>query len=165
MMIKKQSIWFVSLFSIILLLSIFYIGLNDNTINELKDTVYEEYPESELVLNESTELVALRVQSDEEMENKINSYKDILLSLTATIDEKNDAYENLLQLSNNKGLEKDVESLISKNLNLDSFVKILGNNITVVVNKKEHSYELANNVIRTVQSKFNEDKYITVKFN
>lgn len=164
-MIKKQNIWFVSLFSIILVLSIIYIGLNENTINELKNTVYEEYSDSELVLNESTELVALRVQSDEEMENKINSYKEILLSLTATIDEKNEAYENLLQLNNNKGLEKEVESLILKKLNLESFAKILGNNITIVVNKKDHSYELANSVIRTVQSKFKEDKYITVKFN
>ncbi|MGN1338096.1 MAG: hypothetical protein ACI4WW_06445 [Candidatus Coprovivens sp.] len=164
-MIKKQNIWFVSLFSIILVLSIIYIGLNENTINELKNTVYEEYSDSELVLNESTELVALRVQSDEEMENKINSYKEILLSLTATIDEKNEAYENLLQLNSNKGLEKEVESLILKKLNLESFAKILGNNITIVVNKKDHSYELANSVIRTVQSKFKEDKYITVKFN
>ena len=164
-MIKKQNIWFVSLFSIILVLSIIYIGLNENTINELKNTVYEEYSDSELVLNESTELVALRVQSDEEMENKINSYKEILLSLTATIDEKNEAYENLLQLNSNKGLEKEVESLILKKLNLESFAKILGDNITIVVNKKDHSYELANSVIRTVQSKFKEDKYITVKFN
>ena len=53
-MINKQNIWFVSLFSIILVLSIFYFSMNDSSLNEFKDISYNDESQTELVLNESS---------------------------------------------------------------------------------------------------------------
>lgn len=164
-MINKQNIWFVSLFSIILVLSIFYFSMNDSSLNEFKDISYNDESQTELVLNESSELVSLRIQSDEEMQKMIEDYKNTLLSLTSTLEEKNEAYDNLLLLNSNKSTETNLEDIIYKKLNLESFVKITPSGISVVVNHKEHSYELANTIIRTVQQEFKDNKYITVKFN
>ncbi len=164
-MINKQNIWFVSLFSIILVLSIFYFSMNDSSLNEFKDISYNDESQTELVLNESSELVSLRIQSDEEMQKMIEDYKNTLLSLTSTLEEKNEAYDNLLLLNSNKSTETNLEDIIYKKLNLESFVKITPSGINVVVNHKEHSYELANTIIRTVQQEFKDNKYITVKFN
>ena len=164
-MINKQNIWFVSLFSIILVLSIFYFSINDSSLNEFKDISYNDESQTELVLNESSELVSLRIQSDEEMQKMIDDYKNTLLSLTSTLEEKNEAYDNLLLLNSNKSTETNLEDIIYKKLNLESFVKITPSGINVVVNHKEHSYELANTIIRTVQQEFKDNKYITVKFN
>lgn len=164
-MINKQNIWFVSLFSIILVLSIFYFSMNDSSLNEFKDISYNDESQTELVLNESSELVSLRIQSDEEMQKMIDDYKNTLLSLTSTLEEKNEAYDNLLLLNSNKSTETNLEDIIYKKLNLESFVKITPSGINVVVNHKEHSYELANTIIRTVQQEFKDNKYITVKFN
>ena len=113
-MINKQNIWFVSLFSIILVLSIFYFSMNDSSLNEFKDISYNDESQTELVLNESSELVSLRIQSDEEMQKMIEDYKNTLLSLTSTLEEKNEAYDNLLLLNSNKSTETNLEDIIYK---------------------------------------------------
>ena len=163
-MINKQNLWFVTLFSIILVLSIFYISMNENSIQEFisENDVTDD---TTLVINESTELVALRVESDEEDLQAMNELKDILLSETTNATEKNDAYNSLLEISANKGNEQNIENLISKEFKLDSFVKINANNVTVVIDSRDHNYELANNIIRKVNETFKDNKYVTVKFN
>lgn len=163
-MINKQNLWFVTLFSIILVLSIFYISMNESSIQEFipEDAVTDD---TTLVINESTELVALRIESDEEDLQAMNELKDILLSETTNATEKNDAYNSLLEISTNKGNEQNIESLISKEFQLDSFVKINSNNVTIVIDSQNHDYQLANNIIRRVNETFKDNKYVTVKFN
>ncbi len=164
-MIDKKNIWYVSLFSVILLLTIFYISMNNDDINKFSDTKTESNNDTQLVLNESTELVALRIQSDEERNKEIESYKETLLSETSSLEEKSLAYDKLIALNKDKGTEKKLEDLLKDKLKLTAFVKISNSNINVVIKKEEHSYELANQVIKTIQNEFKEDKYITVKFN
>lgn len=164
-MINKQNLWFVTLFSIILVLSIFYLSMNESNIKSFIDESTYKDEESTLVVNENTELVALRVESDEKDLNTMNELKQILLSESSTINEKNDAYNELLQISNNKGNEENLEKILKKDFGFDSFVKINSSNITIVIDNKDHDYELANNIIRRIQQEFKEDKYITVKFN
>ena len=162
-MINKQSIWFTFLFSIILVLSIFYISMNENKLSDFVDSV--DTTDTSLVVNESTELVALRVQSDEEVLETINSLQDVLLSETADVQSKNDAYNELLLISSNKSLEEKLEKIIKEEFKFDSFIKINNANVTVVIEAEKHDYELANKIIRRLNEEFKEDKYITVKFN
>lgn len=162
-MINKQSIWFTFLFSVILVLSIFYISMNESDLSEFIETV--DTTDTTLVVNESTELVALRVQSDEEMMETINELQDIILSETTDLQAKNDAYDDLMNISNNKSNEQKIEKIILEEFEFESFVKINGTNITIVIDSSEHDYVLANQVIRRVAQEFSSDKYITVKFN
>jgi len=163
-MINKQNLWFVTLFSIILVLTIFYISINEDSIKEyIAET--PDTSDTSLVINESTELVALRVESQEETLETMNNLKNIILSETTNAEEKNEAYENLLELSNTKGTEEKIEGIIKKEFNLDSFVKIKGNDINIVIDSKEHDYKLANKIIRKTAEQFTIQKYITVKFN
>ena len=162
-MINKQSIWFTFLFSIILVLSIFYISMNENKLSDFVDSV--DTTDTSLIVNESTELVALRVQSDEEVLETINSLQDVLLSETADVQSKNDAYNELLLISSNKSLEEKLEKIIKEEFKFDSFIKINNANVTVVIEAEKHDYDLANKIIRRLNEEFKEDKYITVKFN
>lgn len=162
-MINKQSIWFTFLFSVILVLSIFYISMNESDLSEFIETV--DTTDTTLVVNESTELVALRVQSDEEMMETINELQNIILSETTDLQAKNDAYDDLMNISNNKSNEQKIEKIILEEFEFESFVKINGTNITIVIDSSEHDYVLANQVIRRVAQEFSSDKYITVKFN
>lgn len=163
-MINKQNLWFAMLFSIILVLSIFYVSMNDTTVNDLIKEDNNQ-PESNLVISESTELVSLRVANDEEVQNTMNELKNTLLSDTATIEEKNDAYNELLSLSDVKSIEERLEKIINDEFDIESFVKVSSTGITVVVESKNNSYKDANNIIRRIQKEFKEEKYITVKFN
>ena len=162
-MINKQSIWFTFLFSVILVLSIFYISMNENDLSEYIKNV--DTTDTALVVNESTELVALRVQSDEEMMETITELQDIILSETADVQAKNDAYDNLMNISNNKTNEEKMEKIILQEFDNDAFVKINGNNITIVIDSSKHDYALANQIIRRISEEFKSDKYITIKFN
>lgn len=162
-MINKQSIWFTFLFSIILVLSIFYVSMNENKLSDFIDLDSEE--ETALVVNESTELVALRVQSDEEIMETINDLQEILLSETSDLESKNNAYDELMMISNNKSAEEKIEKIIKDEFKYESFIKINSNNVTIVVDSNTHDYKLANDIITRVSKEFKENKYITVKFN
>ena len=69
-----------------------------------------------------------------------------------------------MALKNKKSEEEKIEQQIKETHNLDSFVKIKDDTISIVIASAEHDSSLANNIIRTVQSLFDEEKYITVKF-
>lgn len=162
-MINKQSIWFTFLFSIILVLSIFYINMNNEDLSEF--IVNEDTTDTTLVVNESTELVALRVQSDEETLDTMNELQSIILSETSDLQTKNDAYNDLITISNNKSIEQKLEKIILDEFKYDAFVKINGDNVTIVIDSSEHDFEIANTIIRRISQEFDKNKYITVKFN
>ena len=162
-MINKQSIWFTFLFSIILVLSIFYISMNESDLSEF--IITDDTEDTSLVVNESTELVALRIQSDEEVTETINELQDIILNETADMQAKSDAYDELLTITNNKSMEEKLEKIVLNEFKFESFIKINGNNVTIVVDSSEHDYKLANDIISRMADEFTADKYITVKFN
>lgn len=162
-MINKQSIWFTFLFSVILVLSIFYISMGESDLSDL--ILSDETEDSTLVVNESTELVALRIQSDEEITETINELQEIILSETVDMQAKSDAYDELLTITNNKSMEEKIEKIIKDEFKFESFVKINGDNITIVAENDAHNYKVANDIISRVAKEFSGDKYITVKFN
>ncbi len=162
-MINKQSIWFTFLFSIILVLSIFYVTMNEQELSNYIDL--PDTNDTTLVINESTELVSLRVQSDEEITETINHLQEVLLSETSDLESKNEAYNGLLMISNNKSDEEKLEKIIKDEFTYESFVKINGENITVVLEAEKHDYNIANKIIRRIATEFDNNKYITVKFS
>lgn len=160
-MINRRNLWFVSLVSLILVLSIFYISMPSNKVENLNS---EDVTETKTVISESTALVALRVEDDEKVLEQMESLQTILLSETATSDEKNAAYEELVNINLNKGLEEKIQENIKQTYNYDSFVKINNDQVNIVVDNDKHSNEIANKIIRIAQNEFDVKKFITVKF-
>lgn len=169
-MINKKSLWFLTLFSLILVLSIYYItmpsellltsGTNINLNNENNN----DSSKPTVNIEESDLLVALRVESDEEMAEEIEQLQLVLTNADSSVEEKNKAYEKIKDINNNRGEEEKLETQIKETHNLESFVKIKGNNISVIVKSSDHSNNIANNIMRTIQSNYEDSKYITVKF-
>ena len=169
-MINKRSLWFLTLFSLILVLSIYYITMPSELLltnqSNLKETVKKEEKKEEATVNieESDLLVALRVEADSEMENEIEDLKVILTNTESSTDEKNEAYEKIKNLNNNRSEEEKLETKIKEEFNLNSFIKIDGDQIKVTIESNEHNNELANKIMRSIQSNYNTNKYISVKF-
>ena len=115
-------------------------------------------------IEEVDNLTALRVNLDEERDKEKTELKTTMTNEKSTTDEKNNAYEQLKYLSVIEGEEEKLEKLIKKEYNLNSFVKIDNNTITVVAAKKKHDVTIANNIMRTIQSEYDTRKTITVKF-
>lgn len=164
-MINKQSIWFVTLFSLILVLSIYYVTLNDSSLKSILDTTTSQNESSASVSKEESNLlVALRVEEDESVLKQMNDYQEILLDAQKTSAEKNEAYLSLMALNSKKEEETKIEKKIKEEFNYDSFVKISKDNINVTIASQEHNSSLANNIMRSIQSLYDTNKYITVKF-
>ena len=67
-------------------------------------------------------------------------------------------------LNLNIGKEEELEALILDTYKIKSYVEINNDQIKVVVNSSEHDSKLANDIMRTIQDKFDEKMYITIKF-
>ena len=169
-MINKKSIWFLTLFSLILVLSVYYVTmpsellLTNNSDYTSKIEEEEENNTPTIEVNESSVLVALRVEAEEQMLDQLEELKNIINDTTKSVEEKNEAYEKMKTLNITRGEEEKIEKQISDTYQLKAFVKVDNNQIRVVVDSKEHSAELANNIMRTVQSNYGNQMYISVKF-
>ena len=161
-MINKQKLWFLTLFSIILVLSVYYVALDEDNLTKLipSNTSTSET----LNVKEADTLSALRVENDDQDQKVIAELQDILLDQTVSVQEKNNAYEKLKGINSTKGKENKLESLILKTYNLKSFIKIKDDQITVIISSKNSNVTDANNIIRTIQKEFDKQMYITVKY-
>ena len=158
---NKQNLWFITLLSIILILSIYYISIHSNTILEYTNTPNNDVTE---VISESTNLVALRVSDDEEVLNTIQELQTTLLDKDTTIEEKNLAYESLKNINETQGKEEEIEKILKDEFNYESFVKIKQDQINIVISSTTHDKTIANKIITRIQSLFEDKKYITIKF-
>ena len=163
-MINKQGLWFVTLFSLILVLSIYYISVKDNELLAIAVNKESEKTEEVVDAQESSVLVSLRVKDEEDMLKDLESLQTILLDNTASLQEKNDAYNSLQALNANKGKENSLEKKIKDNFKLECFIKIKNNQISVTVASKEHNSNIANKIIRAIQEEYKDKMYIVVKF-
>ena len=134
-MINKQNLWFITLFSLIMVLSIYYLTMSDDTLSTLNVNSNSTNNNSEVVISENETLVALKV-ADEEVQ----------------------------KLNKNEITKDTITKKIKDTYKLDSFVSIDGNNIKITIASSKHDTKLANNIIRSVQELFSDTKYITVKF-
>ncbi len=167
-MINKRGMWFLTLFSLILVLSVYYITMPsellmtaNNSKEETKETAKVSATTEE---SESAELVALRVESEEQLLDEINELKTVLTNAKASSEEKNKAFEKMQALNQTRGTEESLEKKIKSQHKLKAFVKINGSDITVVVDSTKHDKSLANKIMRTVQNEFKEHVSISVKF-
>ena len=160
-MINKQNLWFLTLFSLILVLSVYYITMPSDLLN----TAIEKEDKSIVVnVTEEDTLSVLRNLSDEERFKEMEDLRFVLTNVDSSIDEKNNAYEKMKLIEETKGKEKELESKIKNEYKLDAFIQIKNNQIKVVIKSNEHNYELANNIIRSIQEEYDEKMYISVKF-
>ena len=160
---NKQNLYFIALFSIILILCIYYISIPNNLLDNIEPTMSESTNTIEVA--DTSSLVGLRVENDEMVLSKIEDLQNTIVSKDKTTEEKNLAYEQLKTINKNKGKQEEIENIIKKEFNYDSFVKIENDQVSIVISSKDHTKEIANNIIKKVQSLFDTKKYITVKFN
>lgn len=165
-MINKRGMWFLTLFSLILVLSVYYITMPSELLlmKSIKDKDEKNSEKETVVIQESEILTALRVEADEQYYANMSDLKMILTNLETTIDDKNNAFEKLKLLNVVRGEEEKIEKQIQDEFKMKTFVKIEGNQIRVVVASDEHDNKLANDIMRLIQNNYENKMYISVKF-
>lgn len=172
-MINKKSIWFLTLFSLILVLSVYYVTMpnelllttsvaNEKTKEVSKEQSKEEKPTVEL--EESEVLTSIRMEANEKYTKELEELKTVMTSKETSTEEKNNAFEKIKTINNNRGKEELLEKKILEQFKYQSCVIINGTEINITVSHDKHDAALANNIMRLVQKEFENKMYITVKF-
>jgi stage III sporulation protein AH len=157
---KKQNIWALTLFSLILVLSVYYITLP----NEYEAISKEEAKTTISEVEENTVIETLKVEKKENKSKKEKELQEVLTKEDASKEEKNNAYEELKALNVLKNMEEELELKIKDKYNLDNYVEIKEDEIKVILVKNDHNESLASEIMDFVQNNFEEKKYITIKF-
>ena len=163
-MINKRSIWFLTLFSLILVLSVYYITMPSELLLNTNGNYTPQDNEPTTNIEESTILVSLRVEAEEKLLEEMAILQLTLTNNESSIEEKNEAFEKMKDLNAKRGEEEVIENKIKEVHKLESFVKITNDQIEVVIKQSKKSVDLANKIMRTVQEHYEIKKYITVKF-
>ncbi len=171
-MINKKSLWFLTLFSLILVLSVYYVTMptellltsNGKYNTDTQEKKKENKNEATVSIEESEILTSLRVEADEQMVQEINELKEILTNSESTTEEKNQAFEKMKNLNVVRGEEETLEKNIKSEFDLEAFVKIDGDQIRVVVVADKLDNKQANNIMRSIQKNYDTKKYISVKY-
>jgi len=159
-MINKKNLWFLTLFSLVLVLSIYYITIPGDIFDA--STVSNDI---DMDIKEVNVISSMKLEDDANVLKEINDIKSKLTSKDISSDEKNVLFEELKSLNRNSSKEETLESKIKESCNCENFVKIDGDNVRVVLDSDDSSASTANNIMRLVQSEFDNKMYISVKFN
>lgn len=169
-MIDKKNLWFLTLFSLVLVLSIYYVTmpnellLTNNNTETVSNNNTEETDNISVSITESDVISSLKVEDENDTLEEINTLKETLTNSEETVDKKNEAYDKIKELNENNGKEETIENMLKEKYKYDVFVKIDKDQVRVVIGTKEHSTELANEIMRLVQEQFTNKMYISVQF-
>lgn len=148
---NKQAFTFLTLFSLILVLSIYYIMLPPET-------------DSEVVTNTQTTIQQLQQQLNQKREDIISKNNEIIAKESSTSDSINEALETI---SETKSLGEKEKSIVSKIKELgyeDAYVEIENNTIKVTVLKKDAKQSDASSVIKEILNLMGDNYQVEVKF-
>ncbi len=164
-MINKQGLIFLTLTSLILVLSVYYVTMPNElllTTNSSYSTVKEEnnvktsikpanaFDTMRSVLNEE------RVETLKVLNEKLNNSE-----LSST--EKNNVYEEIKIINKMEAMEENIEKIIKKEYDLESFVKVKDDVIEIVINKDKHDTNLAVKIMSLIEKEYPK-MYISVRF-
>ena len=115
-------------------------------------------------IEELSIIETLNIEDDANTLDEINKLKETIASEGSTTDIKNKAFDAIRLLNQISSKEELLEEKIKTAHNLESFVKVDGDQIRVVIDEREHSSALANNIMKTIQSNFDTKQYISIQF-
>lgn len=173
-MINKQGLLFLTLTSLILVLSVYYITMpnelllttNSNTSDKVDriDNTTSDISVSDVNISEPTTIEAMQNILNDERLKITKELNDKLVKDNLTIEEKNNVYEELKYISKIEGLEEAIEQKIKDQFELNSFVKINDDVVEVTINSSKHDASLVVKIISCVEEELESKMYVSVSF-
>ncbi|WP_077618749.1 SpoIIIAH-like family protein [Bacillus sinesaloumensis] len=190
MLLKKQTVWLLTMLSLVVVLSVYYITTPENNPNmaaveqeEQEDTskenvetatenkdgasvTVEEDEEGNVISSVSDDdmFAALRLEIDEHRSKLRSNLESQTASTELTADQKLKAYDELKKLDDIETKERIIEMLIKGNNYEDALVRVEGDKIKITVKSVESSKQAANEILRLVRSELGELQNVAVEF-
>lgn len=151
---NRQAITFLTLFSLILVLSIYYVLLPPET----------ETNEVAVNSDELSQIEILQEELDQKRADLISENNAIIASSESSSDEIASALASISEAKETAALEKEITKIINDAGFKNAFVEVENKTIKVVVDKKEANSSDANSIIKTIMEKTNNEYQVEVKF-
>jgi stage III sporulation protein AH len=185
MLLKKQTVWLLTMLSLVVVLSVYYITSPEQKGNDLatveqktkdqtvskKTTDTKQQPEAK---NEKTVVTTvagddafeeLRMQLEDQRSKKKEDLEAEVASTDLPADKRSEAYDEMQKLSETAQKEEVLETLIKTMGYEDALVRADGEKVNITVkSKKKHSPSAANDIIQLVKKEIGETNYVAVEF-
>ncbi|MEK3808012.1 SpoIIIAH-like family protein [Metabacillus sp. SLBN-84] len=187
-MLKKQTVWLLTMLSLVVVLSVYYITTPEEIKNDVAMTgaekaekaeaakeakkdgeaevTVEEAEEGTVVSVSNDELFAtIRMQLEDSRNAKKESLEDVVASKEASAAEKSAARDEMNAIDEAVANEEILETFIKSNGYDDALVRIEGEKVKVTVKAKESSASEANKIIQLVSGEMKgmEDVAVTLE--
>lgn len=180
MLLKKQTVWLLTMLSLVVVLSVYYITSPDPNQSNLA-TVEEQEENAATEENvESTESAdgetiisgiasdeqfeALRLALNDQRSEMKEEFQEIVASTDLPVEQRNHAYEKMQELDSIAQKEGVLETLIKTMGYEDALVRADGDKVRVTVKSKEHSATEANEIIQMVRNELGSLQAVAVTF-
>ena len=162
--INKQGLIFLTLTSLILVLSVYYVTMPTElllTTNSLYTK--EENDNKDIVIENVNAINTMKSIHEDEIKEKVNELNTKLTNKELSFEEKNNIYEEIKTINQQESMEEDIEKIIKDEYKLNSFVKVDNDVIEINIDSKNHDKKLVANIITSVEKKYH-NMYISVSF-
>lgn len=182
MLLKKQTVWLLTMLSLVVVLSVYYItspeqqGTNMAGVEQKTKDEVEQKSEDTTTKSEDGKTVISGVASDEafealrlELEDSRNELKEQLNSIIASTDlpaeKRSEAYDQMKQLDELATKESVLETLIKTKGYEDALVRADGERVRITVkSKSEPTPSAANDIIQLVRDEIGALQNVAVTF-
>ncbi|GIN60584.1 stage III sporulation protein AH [Robertmurraya siralis] len=180
MLLKKQTVWLLTMLSLVVVLSVYYMTSPDQRQQELAATeekeeaanqeeegvISETETEGEVISSVASDEVfdALRLQLDEERSKYKEELRDIMASTELPSEERGDAYDKIQNLDQVAQKEAVLETLIVAMGYDDALVRADGERVRITVKSNEPSASAANEIIQVVKTELGQMQAVAVEF-
>jgi stage III sporulation protein AH len=180
MLLKKQTVWLLTMLSLVIVLSVYYITSPTQQVNDMvsqeegKKQTENQEDNKQTSANGEMEVVteAAGDEAFDAMRIEMQNQRDALHEeLTAKVgnadlsaDEKSAAYEQMEVLRELATTESVLETMIKTMGYEDALVRADGDKVNITVKADEHSATAANEIIRLVTSEIGQLKPVAVQF-
>ena len=165
-MINKQGLIFLTLTSLILVLSVYYVTMPTElllTANSSYINNEEAVSKENIDMQDVYTISAMKSVLNDERREKVRELNNKLINKELSFEEKNNIYEEIKVINKLESMEEDIEKIIKDEHKLDSFVKVYDDVIEVTINSKVHDTLLAAKIISSIEKKYS-GMYISVSF-
>lgn len=170
-MINKQGLIFLTLTSLILVLSVYYVTMPTELLlttnssylnNETKDEK-EDTNDKKVTIKSSNTIAAMKSVLNDERQDKVKELNNKLINKELSFEEKNNIYEELKSLNKFETIEEDIQRIIKDEYKLDCFVKVSDDIIEITIISDKHDTNLAAKIMTSIEKKYN-NMYISISF-
>jgi len=170
MLLKKQTVWLLTMLSLVVVLSVYYITApeqNSNLAGVDNSKTTGKNDDSTVITQVSGDEVfeALRQELEDQRSAKLEELQDIVAQTDLPASERSAAKDEMEQINEIAAKEKLIESLIVSTMGYkDALVRADGEQVMITVKAEEASAKAANEIIRLVNKEIG-DTFVAVEFD